>query len=86
MGIIVFHPTISSFAQKLEAAGFENQGRESDDTLLYDFVKGGECIRPDDKAGLKRFRRLSTKRWAKWFFTDPIGNPSLICVAERDEN
>lgn len=86
MAIIVFHPATSSFAQKLEVAGFENQGRESNETLLYDFAKGGECIRPDDKAGLKRFRRLSTKRWAKWFFTDPAGNPSLICIAERDQH
>jgi hypothetical protein len=86
MVVIVFHPATSSFAQKLEAAGFENQGREADDTLLYDFAKGGECIRSDDKAGLKRFRRLSTKRWAKWFFIDPVGNPSLICVAERDQD
>jgi hypothetical protein len=86
VGVIVFHPTISSFAQRLEAAGFENQGLESDDTLLYDFAKGGECIRADDKADLKRFRRLSARRWAKWFFTDPAGNPSLICVAERDQN
>ncbi|HSF46793.1 MAG TPA: hypothetical protein VLA73_00335 [Burkholderiales bacterium] len=75
---------ISAFAEQLEREGFENQGIESADNLLNDFERGGECISADDVAGLKRLRRLSSKRWAKWFFIDGSGDPTLICVAEWD--
>jgi hypothetical protein len=75
---------VSAFAEQLEREGFEDQGIESGDNLLNDFERGGECISADDLAGLKRLRRLSSKRWAKWFFTDGSGNPTLICVAQWD--
>jgi hypothetical protein len=76
---------ISAFAQQLEREGFEYQGIVGDDNLLNDFERGGECIPADDVAALKRMRRLSPKRWAKWFFTDPQGDPSSICVAPWDK-
>lgn len=75
---------ISAFAAQLEAEGFENQGLEGGDNLLFEFERGGECANADDRAALKRFRRLSSKRWAKWFVTDAVGNPTLICVAPWD--
>lgn len=78
------HKLGPDLARQLAEEGFENQGIEGEDNLLFEFEKDGECIRPDDVAGLKRMRRLSSRRWAKWFFTDAAGNPSLICVAPLD--
>lgn len=79
------HQSGQDLARQLAAQGFENQGIEGEDSLLFEFEQGGECIRPDDAAGLKRMRRLASRRWAKWFFTDASGNPTLICVAPRDK-
>jgi len=76
---------LSELAARLEHEGFENQGVWAGDNRLDDFESGGECIQAGDSAGLKRFRRLSAKRWAKWFFTDAAGNPMLICVAPWDK-
>jgi hypothetical protein len=75
---------VSAFAARLEAEGFENQGTERNDNLLFEFEERGECAASDDVAALKRFRRLSSRRWAKWFFTDAAGNPVVICVAPWD--
>ena len=75
---------VSDLAARLEAEGFENQGPAQDDNLLFEFERAGECAPADDASALKRFRRLGSRRWAKWFFTDSAGNPVLICVAPWD--
>jgi hypothetical protein len=71
----------SALAERLEQVGFENQGQAGGDDLLREFRSGGECVPPDDWNSVKRFMRLSPKRWAKWFVTGPDGAPSLVCVA-----
>jgi hypothetical protein len=76
---------VSALAARLEAEGFENQGIERDENLLFEFEGHGECASMNDIATLKRFRRLSSRLWAKWFFTDAAGNPVMICVAPWDK-
>jgi len=75
----------SPLGERLEQAGFENQGLVSGNNLLREFRAGGECVPPDDWNSVKRFMRLSSRRWAKWFFTGPDGAPALICVASWTE-
>lgn len=75
---------VSQQARRLEAEGFENQGVFQGDALLSEFSGEGVCYPADDREGLKRLRRLSGKRWARWFFTDEAGHPVLICAAPWD--
>lgn len=84
MGAYIEIKPLSALAQQLERQGFHNEGVYEGDNLLYEFEQGGECVAADDGGALKRFRKLSPRRWAKWYFTDAAGNPILVCVAPWD--
>jgi hypothetical protein len=83
--------TVTDLADRLEEAGIENRGREWNNTLLNERQNGVETLRlePDmgesERAELEFWMERDPDRWARWFYTDAAGEPSLLCWAPWDE-
>lgn len=77
---------LTDLAERLEAAGIEHQGRVFRwvNTILQARENGAEVLdlreldAPTRRA-LRRVERLSDRRWARWYYTDAVGNAVLLC-------
>jgi hypothetical protein len=81
---------LTDIGEKLDAAGVECQGREWSHTLTQTVQSGAKTLQLADmtKEGrdeLRRVLRLSPNRWAKWYYTDAVGNASLLCWQRYEE-
>lgn len=82
---------LTDLAERLDAAGVEDRGREWNDTYLRESRNGSSNVLRVDPDNLRepnvhkqvsRVLRLSDRKWAKWYYRDPVGNASLLCWAE----
>lgn len=81
----------TAVAALLDDANVECQGREWPSTIL-NLYPGTLSLRvgPDDLSAavrreIRRVLRLSPDRWSRWYYTDPIGNASLLCWTREED-
>jgi len=76
---------VTDLADRLDAAGIECAGREWNHTLASERAQGAAVLQLqprlelEDRPRFRRIVRLSTNRWAKWYYTNAVGEPSLLC-------
>lgn len=76
------------FAEYLKDCGFEDNGREYNNTRINLNQQNADWIaisKDYRKSQYKKYLDCSESRWAKWFYTDEIGNPVLICRAKYED-
>lgn len=74
---------LEGLREKLEDLGFEDRGQEYNNTRIN--CGAERSCDPRIPGELKALARLSANRWAKWYYTDPVGNPVYACAAKYEE-
>ncbi len=79
---------LTDTAEELESAGVECQGREWADTRLQQMRQGVSTLYVSEvsRGELEHVLELDPNEVARWYYTDAVGNATLLCwQAYEDE-